>query len=80
MSYMRGPSWRTDGNLDRWIGLSVTAAADLPIVAAQIATHQVAEYIESQDIWVPKAPLSTSRFRFDGAYVEVGANQGAGRA
>ena len=43
--------------------------------AVQIATHEVAEYIQAQDIWLPKAPLSTSRFRFDGAYVEVGANQ-----
>ncbi|KAK9810368.1 hypothetical protein WJX72_009543 [[Myrmecia] bisecta] len=36
----------------------------------QIATHQVDEYIAGQDLWVPKAPLSASRFRADGAYME----------
>ena len=35
---------------------------------SQIATHEVAEYLAEQDVWVPKAPMIFGRFRFDAAY------------
>ncbi len=37
-------------------------------MGVQIATHEVAEYLADQDVWVPKAPMIFGRFRFDAAY------------
>ena len=34
-------------------------------VSVQIATHQVSEYSYANDVWMPKAPMSTSRFRHE---------------
>ena len=34
----------------------------------QIATHQVWEYLGDQNVWVAKAPMTTSRFRFNAAF------------
>ena len=34
-------------------------------MGVQIATHQVTEYSYANDVWVPKAPMSTSRFRHE---------------
>ena len=37
-------------------------------MGVQIATHQVYEYLGEQDVWIAKAPMTTSRFRFNAAY------------
>ena len=34
-------------------------------MSVQIATHQVSEYSYANDVWMPKAPMSTSRFRHE---------------
>ncbi len=34
-----------------------------------VASSQVYEYIASQDIWIPKAPMVEPRFRFDAAFI-----------
>ena len=34
----------------------------------QIATHQTWEYLGDDDVWISKAPMTTSRFRFNAAF------------
>ncbi|KAK9803074.1 hypothetical protein WJX73_007021 [Symbiochloris irregularis] len=34
----------------------------------QIATHQTWEYLGDDNVWITKAPMTTSRFRFNGAF------------
>lgn len=42
--------------------------AEWVVLPMQIATHQVWEYLGEQDTWVAKAPMTTSRFRFNAAF------------
>ena len=39
-----------------------------PRVVVQVATHQVYEYTGASNAWVAKAPMTTSRFRFNAAF------------
>lgn len=38
--------------------------------ATEFALHDVEEYSDRADSWVPKAPLPEARFRFDSAHVK----------
>ena len=48
-----------------WITPGMSMLALLVCLRMQIATHQVTEYSYANDVWIPKAPMSTSRFRHE---------------